>query len=59
MTCETGKVENVLIDDQISKIWAVDGQIWQKKTGSRSIKRRLSLERLARIMPCLPEGSCD
>lgn len=46
MKCETG---NVLINDEISKIWIESNQVWQKKTGS-SIKRRLTLERLARIM---------
>jgi hypothetical protein len=55
MTCVTGigdlsEGQTVLLDDEISKVWAVDGQIWQKKTGSRSIKRKISLEKLSRIM---------
>ncbi len=49
MKCETGKVEDVLIDDEISRIWSVDGQIWQQRVGG--IRRRISPVHLARIMP--------
>jgi len=49
MKCETGKVENVLIDDHISRIWTMDGQIWQKRVGG--IRRRITPGHLSRIMP--------
>ncbi len=40
MTCVTGKVETVLIDDEISRIWTVDSQLWQKRVGG--IGRRIT-----------------
>ena len=49
MTCVTGKVENVLLDDEISKIWTQDGQLWQRRMGG--IRRRITSAHLARIMP--------
>lgn len=54
MTCVTGigalsEGQTVLLDDEISKIWAVDGQIWQKGVGG--IRRRITPAHLARIMP--------